>query len=405
MSPVPTMPGGSRFAAIQSRIASLQGIVGGASSTRLAPDTHFADQLAAQQTAQAGTGQAAATPEAGTGTLPTTLPTGVLPTTPTTTTGSTSTAAVPGYYSRPAGLGVVADSGPLGRPGSSTAVAEAVRRDALPAGAQDVGEAVVALAQREIGTPYVWGGESHAEGGFDCSGLVLHAYGQLGIELPRVSRDQATIGEPVASLEEAIPGDLVAFGSPVDHIGIYAGDGMMVVAPHTGAVVRMQEITQTPTAIRRVVPAGTVVTEGGTAGAADAATRAAGPVGADVPFAALFNAAGARHGVDPRLLAAVARAESAYNPTAVSPAGAQGLMQIMPATAAGLGVDPLVPEQAVDGAARYLAEQLDAFGTVELALAAYNAGPGNVRRYGGIPPFTETRNYVQRVTDYLGALQ
>jgi len=97
----------------------------------------------------------------------------------------------------------------------------------------------------------------------------------------------------------------------------------------------------------------------------------------------------------------VARAESGFNPRAVSRAGALGLMQIMPSTARGLNVDPLDPAQAVDGAARLLASHLDRFGTVELALAAYNAGPNAVARHGGIPPYSETRTYVQRVMSYL----
>ena len=272
---------------------------------------------------------------------------------------------------------------------------------------REFGEAILALAQCELGTPYVWGGESHAEGGFDCSGLVLHAYREAGIELPRVSRDQARVGEAVPSLDQAIPGDLVAFGSPVDHIGIYAGDGMMVVAPRTGDVVKMQQITRTPTAIRRIVPQGTVVALPDAAPATASTTTVTatdeGPL-VGVPFAAELNAAAQRHGVDPRLLAAVARAESGYDPSARSPAGAQGLMQIMPATAAELGVDPFDPAQAADGAARYLAQQLSSFGSTELALAAYNAGPGNVRRYGGIPPFTETQTYVQRVIGFMGAI-
>lgn len=114
-------------------------------------------------------------------------------------------------------------------------------------------------------------------------------------------------------------------------------------------------------------------------------------------YAAAFDAAGARYGVDPRLLAAVAWTESNFDADAVSHAGALGLMQIMPGTAAGLGVDPRDPIQAIDGAARYLREQLDRFGDVRLALAAYNAGPGAVQRHGGIPPYPETISYVDKV--------
>jgi hypothetical protein len=252
---------------------------------------------------------------------------------------------------------------------------------------QATGAQVVDIAKQFLGTPYVWGGADPK--GFDCSGLVQYVFDQAGVDLPRVSRDQARAGQPVASLAEARPGDLVAFGSPVDHIGIYVGDNKMIVAPHRGDVVKIQEITSTPTAIRRVLPDAPVAPAGGAAVTG-------------TPFDQLFAAAGARHGVSPALLAAVARAESSFNPRAVSPAGAQGLMQIMPATARGLGVDPFDPAQAVDGAARLLAENQRRFGTVELALAAYNAGPGAVQRHGGVPPYTETRNYISRVLAFAG---
>lgn len=116
-------------------------------------------------------------------------------------------------------------------------------------------------------------------------------------------------------------------------------------------------------------------------------------------YAELFAAAGDRHDIDPNLLAAVAQIESAFDPAAVSPAGAQGLMQFMPATAAEMGVDPFDPASAIDGAARYLRQQLDRFGTTELALAAYNAGPGAVSKFGGIPPYPETQNYVTKVLE------
>ena len=120
------------------------------------------------------------------------------------------------------------------------------------------------------------------------------------------------------------------------------------------------------------------------------------------PYAAEISAAAARHGVDPNLLTGLIRAESNFDPGATSPAGAQGLTQLMPGTAASLGVtNPLDPVQSIDGGARYLRQQLDRFGNdATKALAAYNAGPGAVERFGGVPPYEETQNYVRRVLGY-----
>jgi soluble lytic murein transglycosylase-like protein len=102
--------------------------------------------------------------------------------------------------------------------------------------------------------------------------------------------------------------------------------------------------------------------------------------------------------VAPELIAAVIQAESAFQPRAVSPKGAQGLMQLMPATGASLGlIDPFDPEANIRAGTRYLKAQLSRFSTLEEALAAYNAGPGNVIRHGGVPPFAETRDFVRRV--------
>ncbi len=97
------------------------------------------------------------------------------------------------------------------------------------------------------------------------------------------------------------------------------------------------------------------------------------------------------------LFRALVEAESSYNPTAVSPKGAYGLGQLMPSTARSLGVVPRNPSQNLDGAARYLLAQLATFRDIDLALAAYNAGPHRVIEYSGVPPFTETRNYIARI--------
>jgi soluble lytic murein transglycosylase-like protein len=132
---------------------------------------------------------------------------------------------------------------------------------------------------------------------------------------------------------------------------------------------------------------------------ATATTSATSTLPAGTPYANEITAAAQRNGIDPALLAGLVKQESGFNANAVSPAGARGLTQLMPATAAGLGVtDPTNPAQALEGGAKYLKQQLDRFGgDVAKALAAYNAGPGAVEKFGGVPPYAETQNYVQRV--------
>ncbi|SDD35213.1 transglycosylase SLT domain-containing protein [Nocardioides lianchengensis] len=266
--------------------------------------------------------------------------------------------------------------------------------------ADTTGEDIVAEAKKYLGVPYVWGGTS--PDGMDCSGLVKLVYEKFGIDLPRVSYQQAEAGRPVASMAEAQPGDLIAWDNSsrnngVDHIAIYIGDGKMIEAPRTGLDVRIIDVPSTPDVIRRVLP------EGGATGVTRTAATGAGAISPDVPYANLFTAAAQKYGVQADLLAAVAKQESGFNPKAVSPAGAQGLMQLMPATAKGLGItDSFDPAQAVDGAARLLSDLLDRFGRTDLALAGYNAGPGAVLRYDGIPPYPETQNYVRSILANVG---
>lgn len=113
------------------------------------------------------------------------------------------------------------------------------------------GDALVAEARKFLGVPYAWGGESMS--GIDCSGLVQRALGALGVDMPRVARDQMTEGSAVASMADARVGDLLVFDGG-SHIAIYLGDGRMIDAPKPGDVVRERDVYETPTAIRRVLP-------------------------------------------------------------------------------------------------------------------------------------------------------
>ena len=124
-------------------------------------------------------------------------------------------------------------------------------------------------------------------------------------------------------------------------------------------------------------------------------------------LAGMLNEAAEHHGIDRRLLVAVARRESGFRRNAVSPAGARGVMQLMPATARWLGVrDPFDPRENIFAAARYLKKLQKMFnGDLDLMLAAYNAGPTTVRRHGGVPAYGETQSYVRAIRDELAREQ
>lgn len=415
--------------------------------------------------------------------------------------------------------------GGVGAPSAPTKIGQ-VRNavEGIP-GNTPFGEAIVQLASKHIGKNYVWGGESDAEGGYDCSGLVQDAFKRAGINMPRVARDQQHIGVKVNSLEEAKPGDLLTFGNPAHHIGIYAGNGEWIEAPRTGLKIRRLKLTRKVTDIRRVVPDGTtigqiqpqtakrgqyatvtqaapganpiasqvhnpaasqlaqqltnqintpavpkpvtgavpaapvthstsgpvkgnmVITQSGPApimqnrtqtsnvpvgpqaeGATPAsvkifnATQAAAAASNDpeykaalnpydtvtnVPYAEMFNKAGRMYGISPRMLAAIAKTESNFRPHLTSHAGAVGVMQLMPVTAREVGVpvekrtDPAIN---IDGASHYIAKYFAKQPNVSVGLAAYNAGPGAVKRAGGVPNYTETKNYVRKVREYMNGI-
>lgn len=135
---------------------------------------------------------------------------------------------------------------------------------------------------------------------------------------------------------------------------------------------------------------------------ADTRTYNSNELNCSAELEAIFQEASSTYGVDVKFLKSIAKCESDFNPNDVSHSGAVGIMQLMPATAAELGVNNSYdPYQNIMGGAKYISELLDRYnGDKSLALAAYNAGSGNVKKYGGIPPFKETQNYVKKVIGY-----
>jgi soluble lytic murein transglycosylase-like protein len=167
-----------------------------------------------------------------------------------------------------------------------------------------------------------------------------------------------------------------------DSVVLYSGDGSMKLASAEVSGFEPEDYVARPQPKPAAAPT------------VSAPTPAPAPLNAR----ALIDAAARKTAIPPKLLHSVVAAESAYRPDAISPKGAIGLMQLMPATAAQYGADPMDPAQNVEAGTAYLRDLLLKYnGDVAAALAAYNAGPGAVDRYHGVPPYNETRSYVGKV--------
>ncbi len=258
--------------------------------------------------------------------------------------------------------------------------------------------AVVVAALAQLGWPYVWGGESRAEGGFDCSGLIDYAFAAAGLPIGRPTA--AGLQQLAQALPHAAglqPGDLVFAGTPAHHVGLVVAPGLAVEAPHRGAQVHVEPLRDGNwTSAGRLLPSAAPDRVGG-----DELTV---PAYVPAPLRPLLARAARTEQLPPALLAAQLEAESGFDASARSSTGAQGIAQFMPGTWAGAwnprrSQSPFDAEPAIAAQARLMHDLLDrSGGDIATALAAYNAGPA-------VSPADwprETRAYVARILRRFG---
>jgi hypothetical protein len=278
------------------------------------------------------------------------------------------------------------------RPGSvSTSVTSAA---SAAAGAPASSMVLGASAATEVGgMGTIAGAAANTMSGTTAADGIASA---LGLDDPAVLGSIGAVGAPssLGSLETTLP-----TGGTFDEV-------------FSAAVQRLRagwSTSAVPAAtagVHGVVPSVDATTAAGTTGAPAVVggVPVAGSVSPSTPYAAMFETAGARHGIPPRVLAAVGYVESRFRTDAISSAGAVGMMQFLPGTAASMGVDPYDPASAIDGAARYLRHGLDRFGSLEEAIAAYNVGPGTISRAGGVLPGTQAERYLMKVIEATGTV-
>jgi soluble lytic murein transglycosylase-like protein len=214
----------------------------------------------------------------------------------------------------------------------------------------------------------------------------------------RVRQLQALIEESrEVSLEGATP-NLAPGGNATGASA--AAAGVLAVTPSPASAPG-----QASTSFAAALQAATTADSAPAAPIGTQGTAALGGTGSTSQYDPLIEQAAARYDIDPAVLHGLIQQESGFDPEAQSGAGAAGLTQLMPGTASSLGVaNPLNPAESIEGGARYLSQMMSRFGgNTEDALAAYNAGPGAVQQYGGVPPYAETQSYVQKVLGYAEA--